>query len=200
VASYLYREQLLGNSYWSYGNVDIGDQFNDNPIQLSALSDHEEYMKEFLANGPYRCDDMDGEQHNSHWLFVPEHFADSYCHLVLETFFDADGSNQCFISEKVFKPVRHGQPFVVFGAPYTLKTLRQLGYRTYDDHIDNSYDDIEDNTKRFKRVVETVKQIKQRDLHQWYCSMMNDITYNRNRFISSQDKLTKLESLIKKIQ
>jgi hypothetical protein len=89
---------------------------------------------------------------------------------------------------------------VVFGAPYTLKTLRQLGYRTYDDQIDNSYDDIEDNTERFNRVVETVKQIKQRDLHQWYCSMMNDITYNRNRFISSQDKLTKLESLIKKIQ
>jgi hypothetical protein len=199
VTSYLYREQLLGNSYWSYGNEDIGDQFVDNPIQLSAFPDLENYMREFLNQGPYRCDQMDSEQHNSHWMFVPEHFADSYCHLVMETFFDADGSNRCFISEKVFKPIRHGQPFVVFGTPYTLKTLRQLGYRTYDDHIDNSYDEIEDNTLRFKRVVDAVKQIKQRDLHRWYCSMIDDMTYNRTRFISSQDKLIKLQNLIDKI-
>jgi len=199
VTSYLYREQLLGNSYWSYGNEDIADQFVDNPIQLSAFPDLENYMREFLNQGPYRCDQMDSEQHNSHWMFVPEHFADSYCHLVMETFFDADGSNRCFISEKVFKPIRHGQPFVVFGTPYTLKTLRQLGYRTYDDHIDNSYDEIEDNTLRFKRVVDAVKQIKQRDLHRWYCSMIDDMTYNRTRFISSQDKLIKLQNLIDKI-
>ena len=88
---------------------------------------------------------------------------------------------------------------MVFGTPYTLKTLRQLGYRTYDDHIDNSYDEIEDNTLRFKRVVDAVKQIKQRDLHRWYCSMIDDMTYNRTRFISSQDKLIKLQNLIDKI-
>jgi hypothetical protein len=199
VTSYLYREQLLGNSYWSYGNVDIGDQFQDNPIQLAAFPELEDYMREFLNNGPYRCDNMDHEQHNSHWMFVPEHYADSYCHLVLETFFDADGSNRCFISEKVFKPIRHGQPFVVFGTPYTLKTLRQLGYRTFDNHIDNSYDEIEDNTERFKRVVSSVQQIKQRNLHQWYCGMLDELEYNRARFISSEDKLKKLQALVKKI-
>lgn len=199
VTSYLYREQMLGNSYWSYGNVDIGDQFQDNPIQLAAFSGLQDYMQDFLNNGPYRCDTMNHEQHNSHWMFVPEHYADSYCHLVLETFFDADGSNRCFISEKVFKPIRHGQPFVVFGTPYTLKTLRQLGYRTFDNHIDNSYDEIEDNTERFKRVVSSVKQIKQLNLHQWYCGMLDDLEYNRTRFISSEDKLKKLQALIKKI-
>jgi hypothetical protein len=80
-----------------------------------------------------------------------------------------------------------------------LKTLRQLGYRTYDDHIDNSYDEIEDNTQRFKRVVDVVKQIKKLNLHQWYCSMIDDMTYNRNRFINSQDKLIKLQNLVEKI-
>jgi hypothetical protein len=156
-------------------------------------------MQEFLAKGPYKCDDLNETEHNSHWMFVPAHYTDSYCHLVMETFFDADGSNGCFISEKVFKPIRHGQPFVVFGTPHTLATLRRLGYRTYDYAIDNSYDVIEDNTERFIRVVEAVKKIKQIDMHSWYMSMWDDMQYNRQLYLSTLDKKLKLEDLIKNI-
>lgn len=199
IASYLYQEHLLDNSYWSYGNVDIGDQYTDNPIQLHRFPGLDLYMQEFLTKGPYKCDNLSEAEHNSHWMFVPEHYSDSYCHLVMETFFDADGSNGCFISEKVFKPIRHGQPFVVFGAPHTLATLRRLGYRTYDYAIDNSYDSIEDNTERFIRVVETIKKIKEKDMHSWYMSMWGDMQYNRQLYLSTLDKKSKLAELVKNI-
>lgn len=198
-AAYLHREGIFNNSYWSYGNVDIGDQYNDNPIQIHAFPGLEEYMQNFLTNGPYRCDELNPTEHNSHWMFVPEHFNNSYCHLVLETFFDADGSRGCFISEKVFKPMRHGQPFVVFGTPHTLATLRRLGYRTFDQQIDNSYDTVEDNTERFKLCVEAVKKIKNQDMHAWYQRCLPDIRYNRQRFIDSGIKLARLEHLVKNI-
>jgi hypothetical protein len=199
IVSYLHSAHLLDNSYWSYGNVDIGDQYTDNPIQLHQFSGLEDYMKDFLAAGPYKCDELNATEHNSHWMFVPKHYNDSYCHLVLETFFDADGSNGCFVSEKVFKPIRHGQPFVVFGTPYTLATLRRLGYRTYDYAIDNSYDSIEDNTERFKAAINTVQQIKEKDMHAWYMSMWDDMQYNRMLYISTLDKKLKLAQLIKSI-
>ena len=144
-------------------------------------------------------DHFDSVEHNSHWMFVPEHYSDSYCHLVLETFFDADGSNGCFISEKVFKPIRHGQPFVIFGTPYTLKTLRRLGYKTYDSAIDNSYDLIEDNTERFRAVVNAIKKINQQNMHEWYMSMWDDMQYNRQLYLSSLDKKLKLAELVKNI-
>ena len=198
-AAHLHREGIFRNSYWSYGDVDIGDQYADNPIQVHAFAGLEEYMLDFVNNGPYRCDNLNATEHNSHWMFVPEHFNDSYCHLVLETFFDADRSNGCFISEKVFKPIRHGQPFVVFGTPHTLATLRKLGYRTYDSVIDNSYDSIEDNTERFKLVVETVRKIQAQDMHAWYMSMWEDMQYNRQLYLSSADKKSKLIQLIKNI-
>jgi hypothetical protein len=99
----------------------------------------------------------------------------------------------------VFKPIRHGQPFVVFGTPHTLKTLRSLGYKTYDSAIDNSYDEIEDNTKRFVMIVDTIKKIKQQDMHAWYQSMWDDLQYNRQRYISSEDKCNKLLILSKKL-
>lgn len=199
IVSHLYNNQLLGNSYWSYGNVDIGDRYEDNPIQVHQFNKLDTSMSDFLAAGPYKCDEQNATEHNSHWMFVPEHYSDSYCHLVLETFFDADGSNGCFISEKVFKPIRHGQPFVVFGTPHTLKTLHSLGYRTYDYAIDNSYDEVEDNTERFKLCVEAVKKIKNQDMHAWYMSMWDDMQYNRQLYLSSLDKKLKLAELVKNI-
>jgi len=199
IVSHLYSNQLLGNSYWSYGNVDIGDQYNDNPIQLHQFPGLDNYMTEFLEGSPYKCDELNETEHNSHWMFVPEHYSDSYCHLVLETFFDADGSNGCFISEKVFKPIRHGQPFVVFGTPHTLATLRRLGYRTYDYAIDNSYDSIEDNTERFRAAVESVRKVFKQDMHTWYMSMWDDMQYNRQLYLSSLDKKLKLAELVKSI-
>lgn len=199
VMTYLNCSHLLGNSYWSYGNQDIGDRPEDNPIQTGSISGLNNSIEEFLKSAPYKCDTLTPAEHNNHWMFVPEHFSDSYCHIVLETFFDADTSGGAFISEKVFKPIRHGQPFVVFGTRHTLKTLRDLGYRTYDYAIDNSYDDIEDNTERFIKAVGAVKKIKKQDMHTWYMSMWDDIQYNRALYLSSQDKNQKLDLLIKSI-
>lgn len=199
IAAHLHRLGIFNNSYWSYGNVDIGDRYEDNPIQINTIHNLTDYVQEFLAKGPYRCDNLTPDEHNSHWMFEPKHYTDSYCHLVLETFFDADGSNGCFISEKVFKPIRHGQPFVVFGTHHTLATLRRLGYRTYDHAIDNSYDKIENNTERFRKIVDTVKNIRQQDMHQWYMSMWDDMQYNRALYLNSADKRSKLAELVKNI-
>jgi hypothetical protein len=193
VVSYLHKEHLLDNSYWSYGNQFMGDLYTDNPIQIHAFPGLEEYMNSFLDNGPYTCDTLTPEEHNSHWTLVREHFEDSYCHLVLETFFDADGSGGAFLTEKTFKPIRHAQPFVIFGTPHSLATLRRLGYRTYDNYIDNSYDNTVDNTERFVKLISTVNKLSRQDLHTWYQQLAEDAKYNQELFIAN--KYCRLEKL-----
>ena len=193
IVSYFHREQLLDNSYWSYGNQDIGDQYCDNPIRIHDFQKLDNYMDQFLALGPYTCDTLTPEEHNSHWTLVREHFEDSYCHLVLETFFDADGSGGAFLTEKTFKPIRHGQPFVIFGTSNSLATLRRLGYRTYDSHIDNSYDTVIDNTERFVKLISTVNKLDNQDLHVWFEQLAEDARYNQELFVAS--KYNRLEQL-----
>jgi hypothetical protein len=186
VVSYLHKEHLLDRSYWSYGNQDIGDQYCDNPIRIHDFPGLDSYMDQFLKNGPYTCDTLTPEEHNSHWTLVPEHFEDSYCHLVLETFFDADGSSGAFLTEKTFKPIRHGQPFVIFGTAHSLATLRRLGYKTYDEYIDNSYDSVMDNTERFVKLISTVNKLSQQDLHAWFTKLIDDARYNQELFVGSK--------------
>jgi hypothetical protein len=154
-------------------------------------------MTQFLKTAPYTCDQLTTTQHNQHWRLVPDHFDNSYVHLVFETFFDADGSGGAFLSEKTFKPIRHAQPFVVLGTPYTLHTLRELGYRTFDQVIENSYDDELDNTQRYEQLRNIMQQLNQQDLHQLYIQCREDIVHNQELFLAS--KYSRLDQLAKNL-
>ena len=83
-------------------------------------------------------------------------FTNTYLHVVSETFVD-DDAGVC-LSEKIFKPIWYMQPFIVFGTPYTLSALKDLGYMTFDKWIDESYDSIENKKERFYSAVASVKK------------------------------------------
>lgn len=189
----LKRNGILNNSFWSYNtHIDIQDLFEDNPIEIDTLEIRTDLM-EFMENGPYRCDDLTSDQHNNHAQTVNEHYADSWCNIVLETHFDADQSGGAFLTEKTFKPIKYAQPFVIVGPAGSLRTLRSLGYRTFDHAIDNTYDRIEDNTQRWSAVLDAVQEIKQRDLSRWFESCRTDIEHNQQLFLSTKaDRLNRL--------
>lgn len=181
-----FREQgFLNNSFWSYNTKClVGDLPEDNPI---CMTDHEQtVMQDFITNGPYFCDSDNVDAHNDHRV-VPEHlYTDSYCNIVLETLFDADQSGGAFITEKTYKCIKFGQPFVIVGAVGSLQALRADGYRTFDHAIDNSYDTIVDNTDRWIAIKRTVEKIKQQDLYQWYLSCVPDLLHNQQVFMQQQ--------------
>lgn len=189
----LHRRGLLANSYWSYNTgVTINDNELDNPIEIDTL-EIRDYLKEFLNEGPYHCDTMTDSQHNDHSIVETAHYTNSYCNIVLETHFDADQSGGAFLTEKTFKAIKHGQPFVIVGPAGSLATLRSLGYRTFDRHIDNTYDSITDNTERWQRIVETIQAIHNQDMYKWFRRCWPDVEHNQRLFVASkQDRLNKL--------
>ena len=87
-------------------------------------------------------------------------FIDSYLHIVSETF--TNSSNGVCLSEKTFKPIWYMQPFIIFGTPGTLVALRDMGYQTFDQWIDESYDQIENVTDRFYAAINSIHKFCQR--------------------------------------
>ena len=85
-----------------------------------------------------------------------EKFYDSYLHIVTETYLPND---QNFFSEKIFKPMLFMQPFILIGAHNDLKSLRKLGYKTFDGIIDETYDTIEDEIDRFLAAYKEIENI-----------------------------------------
>lgn len=76
----------------------------------------------------------------------------SYFNLIVET--DLDYEHSFFLTEKTIKSLIVGQPFVVVSNSRHLENLRQIGFRTFNDLWDESYDSIEDFRSRVDAVVE----------------------------------------------
>jgi len=198
VMSDLQHRGLLDRSLWSYNtSITDNDEPDNNPIRLDCMPGQDQIIRQFLSEGPYVCDTADAVAHNDHRHINADLYTQSYCHLVLETFFDADQSGGTFLTEKTWKCVKFGQPFVIIGPVGSLHILRESGYRVFDHAIDNRYDTIVDNTERYLAVRNTILKIRQQDMHQWYLQCLDDAQYNQWQF-TTKDKGT-LDRLVKKL-
>jgi hypothetical protein len=60
------------------------------------------------------------------------------------------------VSEKIFKPLAFQHPFIVYGSEGTLRYLQALGFETFDNLWDESYDSVTSDSARFDAVTRTV--------------------------------------------
>ena len=87
-----------------------------------------------------------------------------------------------YFSEKIFKPIGQLTPFILMSTPYSLAKLREIGFKTFDGWIDESYDNEEDNDKRFFMIIEVIKNLcgmSKEELHDWYYSMTDILIHNQ---------------------
>jgi hypothetical protein len=190
----LHRQGLLNNSYWSY--CESGELGMDNPIEIDSIPDLRTDALNFLASAPYISDESDQAQRNDHSVTESKYYVNSYCNIVMETHFDADQSGGAFLTEKTFKPIKHGQLFFIAGPAGSLQALRDMGYRTFDHVLDNMYDRVTDNTQRWVRLCDAIAQAQHR-LADRFEAAREDIEHNQRLFAAL--KTQRLNSLIKDI-
>ena len=80
--------------------------------------------------------------------------------VVCETNFD---NNYSFFTEKTVKPILGRRLFLLFGGKYQLQNLRQLGFKTFDGIIDESYDLVDSVTDRANLIIDQMKYLMQQD-------------------------------------
>jgi hypothetical protein len=101
-------------------------------------------------------ENTNGYEHENENLFL-----DSYISIVTETSFYIDND---FISEKIWKPLYQFHPLIVVGRPHLLKYLKEIGFKTFDWLIDETYDTIEDNDLRMEAIVKEIKKLNKLSL------------------------------------
>jgi hypothetical protein len=129
------------------------------------------YFKENIKNGiwDFSVNDINfsGEIITHNWSqFSPSSaipyslYNRTYYSIVSETL---DFNNYSFFTEKIAKPILAKRPFVVFSGRHYLKNLKQLGFKTFDNIIDESYDDIVDLEQRTQHAWEQVEYLISQD-------------------------------------
>ncbi len=113
-------------------------------------------------------------------IYHPGEFkVDSYVEIVTETYL-SDSSN-LYITEKTVRPILRLQPFIHIGAPYVLRELKNMGFKTFSPYINESYDDIEDPVKRFSLILDQVDHIcnmSLEDLHKMSLELFPILEHN----------------------
>lgn len=200
IMSRIWADGLHSKGFFGYLNQEgCGDVPEDNPLWREPKE--EEDLQRFMEHTPFSADDLTPDDHNDHELVVREHFDDAYLNIVLETHMDVDGSSGVFITEKTFKPIKHGQLFIIFGAPGTIQMLRDYGYDLFDDIIDHSYDTIPTATERYQAVYKEFKRLMDLTHNEWagiYEQATGRLVRNQKVFI--QDKRSRIENLWNKIE
>ena len=118
---------------------------------------------------------------HSCWLSLFDQSAESLLYLVTETV--ATGRRH-HLTEKTFKPIALGMPFVIVGTQGSLKYLRSYGFKTFGDLWDESYDDEPDDSRRIEKIAQTLKLLDGLGEHRQdiFDSAQEIVRHNWNHF------------------
>ena len=92
-------------------------------------------------------------------------YIDTVCSIVSET---NDNDYEVFMTEKIWKPIMAQQVFVVHGNYLYLQRLKEIGFKTFGNYIDESYDLEQDPEKRINKIVSLCKDLKTKNWQDIY--------------------------------
>lgn len=108
-------------------------------------------------------------------------YNDSYYSVVFETWCHPAVAS---FSEKLAKPIIAGRPFVLFASPNGLQAVKELGFKTFDCVIDESYDKVYDHNDRMSAMLDAMAELSTLDPEKVYEKCQSVIAHNKNHFFN----------------
>jgi hypothetical protein len=135
-----------------YENVDISviaKRYDSIYPDIHQVFDH--------ADLPWLFQGEDTQHMTSCWLGNFAEVNDSMIYVPTETVYFG---RRTHLTEKTFKAIALGMPFVLVAAAGSLEYLRSYGFRTFSDIWDESYDQETDDILRLEKVAALLKDIE----------------------------------------
>lgn len=143
-------------------------------VNLTIFLD--ENFEHIYKNG-ITVDIKDMTKNQAPWI-NPFFYNESYISVVVET---EVHSKILYLSEKIFKPIAVGHPFIVVGSRFTLQKLKDLGYRTFDKWWDESYDKLpewQDRIYSVYRLMDDISKLPVSTVHNMVQEMQEVVEHN----------------------
>lgn len=146
-------ELFAHNSQWSYTGLSPEQDWNI--FGLEHMLRDKGVMTDDYTNALPKMIDID-ESVNETSINTQLQYS-AHVNITTETMFFEN--NTLFFSEKVFKPMLAGQPFILAGPAGSLELLRRMGYKTFHPIIDESYDKELNPARRMLLILKEMRRI-----------------------------------------
>lgn len=118
-----------------------------------------------------------------------------YYHILVETL--GTGADTFFMSEKAGRAFYAKRMFVHFGTVDYLAGLKKLGFETFGNIIDESYDTVQDDIQRWHRAFDQVEFLSQQDHVAIAHRSKPIVDHNHNRLLElKQQILERMQAMI----
>lgn len=141
----------------------------------------------------YQHKEISGEPNADHWNL--NWCQKAFLQVITETVFDYPRE---YFTEKTIRNFLLKRPFVVVGAPGTLKILQQIGFKTFNDFWDEEYDNEQNPSLRIEKISKIIKHICSKnivELQSLCYDMQSILEYNFDYYTTNYAK-TRVERLI----
>lgn len=185
----IFQRNIIDNFYISFTKTDVDHSisytdavethfcnFYNKEIDNEILKTIEDRLPLLLDTNDLVSSNLMFEQFSDTKYF----YDTSLVHVVSETYFY---SNIIHLTEKTFKPMLYKQPFIMLGPPFMLKHLRELGFKTFNNIWDESYDQIVNHNERLEKILnllEFIGNLSKEDKYNLYYNCTETVNHNFN--------------------
>jgi len=174
---------LIKHNIFGRGLISLSELVYKTPEDANV--EHVDFLKN---NAPFVISEGCDLFFNMCCNITKEDYEKTFISMVTETLVD---EGTLFISEKIWKPIMVGHPFIVFGNLGTLKFLKSMGYRTFDKWISEEYDNEPDSGKRCNMITEELVKLSTKTVEELKLirSEMNEVCdYNQKWYKKLYDQ------------
>jgi len=125
-------------------------------------------------------------------VYPQEHFEQTYFSVITESYFWTKPKSESYkwitaLTEKVFKGFLLN-PFILIGGYKSLEHIKKLGFETFSELFDESYDDEFDADKRYDLVFSEINRVCKMDVKKlddiYHNVLVEKIKYNQNVYMN----------------
>ena len=191
----LEQSGLLNQSIATYRDIFVGG--NNGPLTWRVKKE----FPESTLSWPYVSPNLDPawevkeQLDNSISGIAPwEIYNRCYYSILVETLYQGD----CYLmAEKIGKCLYARRLFVHFGTAHWLKKLRSFGFQTFNSVLDESYDSIDDDVKRWQAAFDQVKWLSKQDPVALLQKIKSILDHNHARLYEfRQEKFDEMRSMV----
>lgn len=143
----------------------------------------------------YRARDfyLPNDDKSQEWqrFFNADWYDNTFFSVVAETIID--NNLPVFITEKTFKPIAFYHPFMILGQNNVLNRLKLLGFQTYENLFDESYDTADSLDDKLKIIENNISQF---DKKSHDAVTLQKLQHNHSLFFDKKLVLDKLQKEI----
>lgn len=183
---FLIKENLLyrGLNSFNYENEEVIKLF---PDYIEKIPNLDTYCRALELIGSNVLDHPHTNL-NMSMVVNTDFYRKTFCSIIPESHCE---SETIHFSEKTWKPIMNGHPFMLLTSPGQLNYLKKLGFKTYSDWFDESYDNCDDLLDRVKIITSNLKRYENHsitDLIKIRQDMHKTIEYNYHHMLDMYKK------------